>query len=129
MGRPCRKARGPGRAAHRWSGARSPECILVRADSRRSIEVDVPRAGRAAPGFLDAVHVTLIEASPALKMVQGQTLASASVPINWAKDFDKAPSGPAVVIGNEFLDCLPIRQAIRHKGQWRERVVTLHPED
>ena len=90
---------------------------------------DMLRAGRAAPGFLDAVHVTLIEASPALKMVQGQTLASASVPINWAKDFDKAPSGPAVVIGNEFLDCLPIRQAIRHKGQWRERVVTLHPED
>ena len=90
---------------------------------------DMLRAGRAAPGFLDAVHVTLIEASPALKMVQGQTLASASVPINWAKDFDKAPSGPAVVIGNEFLDCLPIRQAIRHTGQWRARVVTLHPAD
>ena len=90
---------------------------------------DMLRAGRAAPGFLDAVHVTLVEASPALKMVQGQTLANASVPIHWAKDFETAPSGPAVVIGNEFLDCLPIRQAIRHQGQWRERVVTLHPED
>ncbi|WP_430431589.1 class I SAM-dependent methyltransferase [Oceanicaulis sp.] len=90
---------------------------------------DMLRAGRAAPGFLDAVHVTLVEASPALKMVQGQTLANAQVPIHWAKAFEKAPSGPAVVIGNEFLDCLPIRQAIRHQGQWRERVVTLHPED
>ena len=90
---------------------------------------DMLRAGRAAPGFLDAVHVTLVEASPALKMVQGQTLANASVPIHWAKDFETAPSGPAVVIGNEFLDCLPIRQAIRHQGQWRERVVTLHPDD
>ena len=90
---------------------------------------DMLRAGRAAPGFLDAVHVTLIEASPALKMVQGQTLANAPVPIGWAKGFDKAPSGPAVIIGNEFLDCLPLRQAIRHQGQWRERVVTLHPED
>lgn len=90
---------------------------------------DMLRAGRAAPGFLDAVHVTLIEASPALKMVQGQTLANAKVPIHWAKDFEAAPSGPAIVIGNEFLDCLPIRQAVRHQGQWRERVVTLHPED
>jgi SAM-dependent MidA family methyltransferase len=90
---------------------------------------DMLRAGRAAPGFLDAVHVTLIEASPALKMVQGQTLANAQVPIHWAKDFEAAPSGPAIVIGNEFLDCLPIRQAVRHQGQWRERVVTLHPED
>ncbi|WP_421857363.1 class I SAM-dependent methyltransferase [Oceanicaulis sp.] len=90
---------------------------------------DMLRAGRAAPGFLDAVHVTLIEASPALKMVQGQTLANAQVPIHWAKDFEAASSGPAIVIGNEFLDCLPIRQAVRHQGQWRERVVTLHPED
>ncbi|WP_273145944.1 class I SAM-dependent methyltransferase [Oceanicaulis alexandrii] len=90
---------------------------------------DMLRAGRAAPGFLDAVHVTLVEASPALKMVQGQTLANAPVPVHWAKDFEKTPSGPAVVIGNEFLDCLPIRQAVRHQGQWRERVVTLHPED
>ena len=90
---------------------------------------DMLRAGRAAPGFLDAVHVTLVEASPALKMVQGQTLANAQVPISWAKSFDKAPSGPAVVIGNEFLDCLPVRQAIRHKGEWRERVITLDPED
>jgi len=90
---------------------------------------DMLRAGRAAPGFLDAVHVTLVEASPALKMVQGQTLANAQVSISWAKSFDKAPSGSAVVIGNEFLDCLPVRQAIRHKGEWRERVVTLDPED
>jgi len=90
---------------------------------------DILRAGRAAPGFLEAAHVTLVEASPALKMVQGQTLAQAGAPVNWVGDFSKAPSGPAVIIGNEFLDCLPIRQAVKSEGQWRERVVTLHPDD
>jgi len=90
---------------------------------------DMLRAGRAAPGFAEAVHVTLIEASPALKMVQGRTLAEAGVPISWAKDLAKAPSGPAVIVGNEFLDCLPIRQAVKRDVQWRERVVSLDPED
>ena len=90
---------------------------------------DMLRAGRAAPGFAEAVHVTLIEASPALKMVQGRTLSEAGVPINWAKDLAKAPSGPSVIVGNEFLDCLPIRQAVKRDGQWRERVVSLDPED
>ncbi|WP_297082035.1 SAM-dependent methyltransferase, partial [uncultured Demequina sp.] len=33
---------------------------------------DIVRAGRAVPGFLDAARITLIEASAALKMVQGR---------------------------------------------------------
>jgi len=90
---------------------------------------DILRAGHAAPGFLQAVRVTLVEVSPALKMVQGQTLAQAKADINWVRDLAAAPPGPAVIIGNEFLDCLPIRQAVKAGGLWRERVVTLHPED
>jgi len=33
------------------------------------------------------------------------------------------PEGPAIIIGNEFLDALPIRQLVSVDGTWCERVV------
>jgi NADH dehydrogenase [ubiquinone] 1 alpha subcomplex assembly factor 7 len=38
------------------------------------------------------------------------------------------PAGPAIVIGNEFLDALPVRQFVRVGGRWRERTVRLNNE-
>ena len=35
------------------------------------------------------------------------------------------PPGPAIIIANEFLDALPIRQLVFNNGVWRERVVGL----
>lgn len=90
---------------------------------------DILRTARVVPGFVNAMEVTLVEASPALKMVQGETLAESPVQIRWADRIERAPAGPSLVVGNEFLDCLPIRQAVRTQGLWRERCVGLHPED
>ncbi|MFW6412710.1 MAG: class I SAM-dependent methyltransferase, partial [Oceanicaulis sp.] len=90
---------------------------------------DMLRAGRAAPGFLEACDATLVEASPALKMKQGETLSRAPVPVRWAKRLEDAAPGPCVIVSNEFLDCLPIRQAVRVEGRWRERVVGIDPKD
>lgn len=90
---------------------------------------DALRAARAAPGFIDAVDVTLVEASAALKMVQGRTLTPAGVMTGWADRIESVPAGPAVILGNEFLDCLPVRQAVKSGGAWRERMVGLDPED
>ena len=60
MGCPRRRAPGPGRAGDRSSASRSSTCARSRADSRRSVEVDVARAGRAAPaadpGLLGTWH-------------------------------------------------------------------------
>ncbi len=90
---------------------------------------DALRAGAAAPGFVDAVQLSLIEASPALKMVQGRTLASAPVQPRWLRLIDDMPDGPSLILSNEFLDCLPIRQAVKMGGQWHERRVGLDPND
>jgi SAM-dependent MidA family methyltransferase len=32
---------------------------------------------------------------------------------------------PAIILGNEFLDCLPVLQAVRHADGWRERRIGL----
>lgn len=90
---------------------------------------DVVRVLRAAPGLIEAAEATLVEVSPALKMVQGRTLAGAPVPIRWAPRLESVRPGPTLLLANEFLDCLPIRQAVRHEGVWRERCVAMHPDE
>ena len=90
---------------------------------------DALRASRAAPGFAETVEVTLVEASAALKMVQGRTLTPSGVMTGWADRLEQIPGGPAVILGNEFLDCLPLRQAVKQDGVWRERMVGLDPKD
>jgi NADH dehydrogenase [ubiquinone] 1 alpha subcomplex assembly factor 7 len=46
-----------------------------------------------------------------------------AVPIEWHCEMAQVPGGPAIVIANEFLDALPIRQLVFVDGAWRERVV------
>lgn len=95
---------------------------------------DMLRAASLEPDFKDAVIVWLIEASSALEAVQGKTLATAGVSVNWATRLEEVPSGPTLVIGNEFLDCLPIQQLIcddpfAGKDGWIERRVGLNEDD
>lgn len=95
---------------------------------------DILRAGQLDAGFLKSVSVTLIEASSALEAVQGKTLANAPCPVSWAQNLTQAPSGPSIIIGNEFLDCLPIRQFIQKdrfasRAGWHERMVMLGDDE
>jgi SAM-dependent MidA family methyltransferase len=62
-------------------------------------------------------------------MVQGQTLATAPVQPRWLRQIDDIVAGPSLIVSNEFLDCLPIRQAVKMGGVWRERLVGLSPDD
>jgi len=43
----------------------------------------------------------------------------------WHDTLAEVPEGPALVIANEFLDALPIRQLVHDGRTWRERVVAL----
>jgi SAM-dependent MidA family methyltransferase len=45
------------------------------------------------------------------------------VAIAWHEAISEVPEGPAIVIANEFLDALPIRQLVFADGEWHERVV------
>jgi len=87
---------------------------------------DIVRAGRTIPGFIDAAQIHLIEASAALKMVQGRTLTPMGVEIGWLNRIEDIPPGPAIIVGNEFLDCLPMRQAVKQNGDWFERMIGLN---
>ena len=90
---------------------------------RGTLARDALRA-MASAGLASPVH--LVEASPALRAVQAQAVPNAL----FHDDAASLPEdGPLLLIANEFLDALPIRQLVRTPSGWRERMVALDGED
>jgi SAM-dependent MidA family methyltransferase len=75
------------------------------------------------PPFLAAVELDLVETSAVLRAKQAERLAMYRP--HWHEDIAAVPTGPAIIIGNEFLDALPVRQWVRDGARWRERAVGL----
>jgi NADH dehydrogenase [ubiquinone] 1 alpha subcomplex assembly factor 7 len=85
---------------------------------------DILRAAKASPAFLAACEVWLVETSAPLVSLQASALSCAPAPIRWAQNLAAVPAdAPLIVLANEFLDCLPIRQAVKTQGGWVERRV------
>ena len=114
-------------AAEVWTsmGRPNPVRLIELGPGRGTLMSDALRAARVVPEFRAALDVTLIETSPPLAQIQYDALLTAGAPIAWRASFAEAPDGPAIVLANEFLDALPVRQFVRRGGQWRERVVRL----
>lgn len=121
---------------HAWRGMNSPKTVqLVEYGPGRGVMMsDILRSARLDKGFHAAIHLSLIETSSALEAKQAEQLTNSGVPVNWVSRLEDVPEGPTLVIGNEFLDCLPIRQFImkdRFKASdgWHERNIDIHPQN
>jgi SAM-dependent MidA family methyltransferase len=115
-----------------WRGFGKPASVrlIELGPGRGTLLRDALRAAKAVPEFVAAISVHLVEISPQLREEQQRTLgdhvlATSRVPMAWHESLQDVPPGPALLIANEFLDALPIRQLICVDGAWRERVVTL----
>lgn len=87
---------------------------------------DMLRAAALVPGFSSALRLHLVEASPRLRAEQQKRLCEAK-PV-WIEGAEQLPDGPIVLVANEFLDALPIRQFARGRSEWSERMVALDPK-
>jgi len=111
-------------AAVTWEAMGRPAPVLLAelGPGRGTLMADAWRAiSQMAPGFAAAAQVALVETSPALIAAQQARLAG--LPASWHLSADSLPPGPAIIIANEFLDALPIRQFIRRADTWMERFV------
>ncbi|MCX7567002.1 SAM-dependent methyltransferase [Sulfitobacter sp. F26169L] len=109
--------------AQAWmdQGAPAPFTLAELGPGRGTLMADALRACARVPGFVDAARIVLLEASPALRKVQAETL-SRHTP-HWIDTPDELPQQATFLIANEFFDALPIRQFIRADDLWRERQV------
>jgi SAM-dependent MidA family methyltransferase len=117
-------------AAHCWQMMGEPPRIrlIELGPGRGALMADALRAAKVLPDFHAAIDLNLIETSPALRTMQARALASAGVAPRWHDTLDAALGGdssPLILIANEFLDALPVRQFQRRDGAWRERLVGL----
>ena len=90
---------------------------------RGTLAKDVLRSAKRY-GLEPAVH--LVEGSPALREIQQAAVPGAT----FHDDLTSVPTdAPMLLVANEFLDALPVRQCIRVGEEWRERVVIRREEE
>ena len=115
--------------AELWERIGRPDpVILVELGPGRGVLMsDLLRAAGTVPEFRRALRIYLVEASPVLRAEQERRLRQAQPA--WVRRVEELPDGPMLMVANEFLDALPIRQFVRGTGGWSERMVAIDPED
>ncbi len=107
--------------AWRKLGQPDPFALVELGPGRGTMMRDLLRATANVKGFHDAIELFLFESNTAMRdELQGNL--GAFVP-RYLKAFDEIPAMPMLVIANEFLDALPVRQFERTFTGWCERMV------
>ena len=90
-----------------WKRAGSPAAAIYAelGPGRGTLAADALRVLRRS-GFEGEVH--FIETSPVLREAQGQTVPDAS----WHESIGELPDRSLLLVANEFLDALPVRQFV-----------------
>ena len=101
-------------------GKPAPVILAEAGPGRGTLMADALRAiGKTVPEFRASLRLHLVETSPRLRALQAERLPEAC----WHNDFSELPPGPLLLLANEFLDALPIRQFVRRGTGWTERHV------
>src|SRR4051794_39720793 len=99
-------------AAVQWEALGRPDPVILAecGPGRGTLMQDALRTvGKVAPEFGAALELHLVETSPGLRACQAERLPGA----RWHDGIATLPALPLILIANEFLDALPIRQFIR----------------
>ncbi len=110
-------------AVHEWRalGAPDPFALVELGPGRGTLMSDALRAAAGVSEYTRALHLELVETSQPLKAIQAERLSKYAP--TFRTSLNDVPQGPAIILANEFLDCLPARQFVSDGGAWRERVV------
>jgi NADH dehydrogenase [ubiquinone] 1 alpha subcomplex assembly factor 7 len=108
-------------------GQPDPAILAELGPGRGVLMSDLLRAAATMPGFRRALRLHLVEASAVLRTEQQARLGRFD-PV-WVPGVADLPDGPLLIVANEFLDALPIRQFVRGAVHWSERLVGLDDED
>jgi SAM-dependent MidA family methyltransferase len=112
-----------------WQQLGAPENVrlIELGPGRATMLIDALRAAKTVPDFLAAIELHLVEISPALRKMQQQRLEPLHLPVTWHSTLEEAPRGPCLIVANEFIDALPVHQAVKLADGWHERVIAISP--
>ena len=115
-----------------WQQMGAPENVRVveLGPGRGTLMRDALRAAKVVDGFHDAIVVHLVEISPDAAAGAADSAGRTSAcRCCGTPPFDDVPAGPGIVVANEFVDALPVHQAVKAADGWHERVVVVGPGD
>ena len=112
-------------AVWRQMGAPENVRLIELGPGRGTLMLDALRAARVVKGFREAIVLHLVEISPALQKLQQKRLEALDVPTLWHPTLEDVPGGPSLIVANEFIDALPVHQAVKRADGWHERVVAV----
>lgn len=109
---------------------------------RGTLMADLLRGASKFKNFTEALHVHLVECSPALQKLQYNNLKCvgsdgtgesediisnlAKTKVSWHVTLDQVPSGlPNIIIAHEFYDALPIHQFQKASRGWCEKMIDI----
>ena len=104
-----------------WENMGRPDPVILAepGPGRGTLMQDALRAiHAAAPDFGKALRLHLVESSPRLRALQAERLDAI-----WHDSVADLLPGPLLLLANEFLDALPIRQFVYGADGWSERYV------
>lgn len=113
-----------------WRMMGSPKVfnLIELGPGRGVLMADILRAAQLRPEFIRAATLWLLETSGRLRHEQQKRLKSYELKPLWADEFADIPPAPSLIVANEFFDCQPIRQFVRTKKGWRERLIGLNSD-
>ena len=117
--------------AHSWQTIDKPKPfrIVELGPGRGTLMNDALRSASLQKGFCSSSSLHLVEISEKLIKLQENNINGFDIPINWHDSFTDVPSGPMILIANEFFDALPIHQFEKTKQGWNERLIDIDQED
>lgn len=109
-----------------WKDQGSPKSrrLVELGPGHGTLMADILRACAVLPPFLQGLEVVLVEASPVLRERQRASLQHFEIRISWQSQFGQDLCDRALfLLANEFFDALPIRQYVKTKRGWCERMI------
>lgn len=114
-----------------WQRIGSPSNVsLVELGPGRGLLMrDLLRTAKLVSRFYKALSIELVEINENFIVHQKSNLKNFNLPISWHTSIEDIPRKPSIIIANEFFDAMPIKQYIKVKELWYERIFIVQPVD
>lgn len=95
---------------------------------RGTLMADIMRVAQKVKGFDEVVQIKIIESSPILKKIQKETIKTPSV--EWIDNVKTCSvDEPCIILGNEFLDALPVEHFRFMKRMWKQCYIDISGDE
>ncbi|MFA4995112.1 MAG: SAM-dependent methyltransferase [Bdellovibrionales bacterium] len=108
-----------------WKEIGSPDsfALVEFGPGRGTMMQDILRSTAKVGGFHAAKKLYLVDSNETLRKLQQEALKDYAP--QYIDDISQIPQMPVLIIANEFLDALPVRQFEKTFQGWAERMVTV----